>query len=326
MNVARLRCAVSLLLSTAVVFSTPQFAAAQSYPTRTVRIIDVFPPGGGTDVVGRVLATKLSQVFGQSFVVENRPGAAGIIGTDSVAKSPPDGYTLFIVTSISLGANTMYSRLPYDILRDFAPIAKVGSAAYVLVAHPSLPVRSVKELIALSNSRRGQLNYASAGTGSSTHLAGELLKSRAGIDIVHVPYKGSAPVVIAIVSGETEFGFAAVTSALAQINSGKLNALGVSSLQRNPVIPSVPTVAETLPGFEAVGHLGFYAPAHIPVDIVARLNAELQKAVALSEVRERFAAAGVEPATSSPDELGFLLKSEIAKWAKVIKDAGIHAD
>lgn len=326
MNAAQLRCALSLLLSTAVVFSTPQFSAAQSYPTRTVRIIDVFPPGGGTDVVGRVLATKLSQVFGQSFVVENRPGAAGTIGTDSVAKSPPDGYTLFIVTSISLGANTMYPKLPYDILRDFAPIAKVGSAAYVLVAHPSLPVRSVKELIALSNSRRGQLNYASAGTGSSTHLAGELLKSRAGIDIVHVPYKGSAPVVIAIVSGETEFGFAAVTSALAQINSGKLNALGVSSLQRNPVIPSVPTVAETLPGFEAVGHLGLYAPAHIPADIVARLNAELQKAVAQSEVRERFAAAGVEPATSSPDELGFILKSEIAKWAKVIKDAGIRAD
>ena len=326
MNVTQSRAAAALLLGIAVVFSAPQFAAAQIYPNRTVRIVDVFPPGGGTDVVGRVLAAKLTPVFGQPFVVENRPGAAGTIGAESVAKSPPDGYTLFIVTSISLGANTMYSKLPYDTLRDFAPIAKVGAAAYVLVAHPSLPVKSAKELIALAKARPGQLNYGSAGTGSSTHLAGELLKSRAGIDIVHVPYKGSAPVVIAIVSGETEFGFAAVTSALAQINSGKLRPLGVSSLQRNPAIPGVPTVAETLPGFEAVGVLGIYAPARIPADIVGRLNVELQKAVAQPDVRERFAAAGVDPSTSSPDELGSILKSEISKWSKVIKDAGIRAD
>jgi tripartite-type tricarboxylate transporter receptor subunit TctC len=325
-NSAHPRARAALLLISAAVSGFSHFAAAQNYPSRTVRIVDVFPPGGGTDVVGLVLAAKLSPVFGQSFVVENRPGAAGTIGADSVAKSPPDGYTLFIVTSISLGANTMYAKLPYDTLKDFAPIAKVGSAAYVLVAHPSLPVKSVKELIALAKTRPGQLNYGSAGTGSSTHLAGELLKSRAGIDIVHVPYKGSAPVVIAIVSGETEFGFAAVTSALGQINSGKLRALGVSSLQRNPAMPGVPTVAETLPGFEAVGHLGIYAPARIPADIVARLNAELQKAVAQSDVRERFAAAGVEPGTSSPDELAAILKNEIAKWSKVIKDAGIRAD
>ena len=310
----------------AILFGAAHFAAAQGYPNRTVRIIDVFPPGGGTDVVGRVLAAKLTPVFGQPFVVENRPGAAGTIGADSVAKSPPDGYTLFISTSISLGANTMYAKLPYDPIRDFAPIAKVGMAAYVLVAHPSLPVKSVKELIALAKARPGQLNYGSAGTGSSTHLSGELLKSRAGIDILHVPYKGSAPVVIAIVSGETEFGFAAVTSALAQIHSGRLRPLGVSSLQRNPALPGVPTVAETLPGFEAVGILGVYAPARIPADIVARLNVELQKAVAQPDVRERISAAGVEPSASSPDELGAILKNEIAKWSKVIKDAGIRAD
>jgi tripartite-type tricarboxylate transporter receptor subunit TctC len=184
----------------------------------------------------------------------------------------------------------------------------------------------VKELIALAKARPAQINYGSAGTGSSTHMAGELLKSRAGIDIVHVPYKGSAPVVIAIVSGETEFGFAAVTSALAQGDAGRLRAFGISSLQRNPALPNVPTVAETLPGFEAVGHLGIYAPARIPVDIVARLNAELQKAVAQPDVRERFAAAGVEPGTSSADELGVILRNEIAKWSKVIKDAGIRAD
>ena len=326
MNGSQSRCTLPLFAGLAVLLTAAQFAAAQSYPNRTVRIIDVFPPGGGTDVVGRVLAAKLSPVFGQPFVVENRPGAAGTIGADSVAKSAPDGYTLFISTSISLGANTMYSKLPYDPLRDFAPIAKVGSAAYVLVAHPSLPVKSVKELIALARARPGQLNYGSAGTGSSTHLSGELLKSRAGIDILHVPYKGSAPVVIAIVSGETEFGFAAVTSALAQINGRRLRPLGVSSLQRNPALPDVPTVAETLPGFEAVGILGVYAPARIPADIVARLNAELQKAVAQPDVRERFAAAGVEPSASSPDELGVILKSEIAKWSKVIKDARIHAD
>ena len=326
MNVVRSRYNASIFLSVAAFFGAVTLAAAQAYPNRTVRIVDVFPPGGGTDVVGRVLAAKLSPVFGQPFVVENRPGAAGTIGADSVAKSPADGYTLFISTSISLGANTMYSKLPYDTLRDFAPIAKVGTAAYVLVAHPSLPVKSVRELIALARNRPGQLNYGSAGTGSSTHLSGELLKSRAGIDIVHVPYKGSAPVVIAIVSGETEFGFAAVTSALAQIGAGRLRPLGVSSLQRNPAMPGVPTVAETLPGFEAVGILGIYAPARIPADIVARLNAELQKAVAQPDVRERIVAAGVEPSTSTPEELGGILKNEIAKWGKVIKDAGIRAD
>src|SRR5688572_21949402 len=264
--------------------------------------------------------------MGQPFVVENRPGAAGTIGLDSVAKAPPDGYTLLIVTSISVGANTMYSKLPYDPLRDFAPIARVGTAAYVLVSHPSLPVKSVKELIALAKARPGQLNYASAGTGSSTHLAGELLKSRAGLDILHVPYKGSAPVVIAIVSGETEFGFSAVTSGLAQIRSGKLRALAISGLQRNPTLPEVPTVAETIPGFEAVGHLGIYAPARTPADIVARLNSELQKAAGEPDVRERFAAAGVVPSTSTPDELGAILRNEIVKWSKVIKDAGIRAD
>ena len=326
MTIAPSRYAVSAMFGIALLFSALEYAAAQNYPNRTVRIVDVFPPGGGTDVVGRVLAAKLTPILGQSFIVENRPGAAGTIGAESVAKSPPDGYTLFIVTSISLGANTMYSKLPYDPVRDFAPIAKVGSAAYVLVSHPSLPVKSVKEFIALAKARPAQLNYGSAGTGSSTHLASELLKSRAGIDIVHVPYKGSSPVVIAIVSGETEFGFSAVTSGLAQIRAGKLRPLGVSSLLRNSTMPEVPTIAETIPGFEAVGILGIYGPARIPADIVARLNAELQKAVAQPDVRERFAAAGVEPSTSSPDELGSILKNEIAKWSKVIRDAGIRAD
>ena len=320
-------CAAAAAVSGAAVISgAPQFAFAQSYPARTVRIVDVFPPGGGTDVVGRVLAAKLSASLGQTFVVENRPGAAGTIGLDSVAKSPPDGYTLLIVTSISVGANTMYPKLPYDPVRDFAPIAKVGTAAYVLVSHPSLPVKSVNDLVALAKTRPGQLNYGSAGTGSSTHMAGELLRARAGINTVHVPYKGSAPVVIVIVSGETEFGFAAVTSALAQVQSGRLRALGISSLQRNPALPAVPTVAETLPGFEAVGHLGFYAPARTPPEVIARLNAELQKAVVQPDARERFAAAGVEPGTSSPEDMGAIIRNEIDKWAKVIRDAGIRAD
>ena len=318
-NLSLLACSIALSLLCG-------YAGAQGYPNRTVRIVDVFPPGGGTDVVARVLAVRLSQVMGQPFVVENRPGAAGTIGLDSVAKAAPDGYTLLIVTSISVGANTMYSKLPYDPLRDFAPIARVGTAAYVLVCHPSLPVKSVKELIALAKARPGQLNYASAGTGSSTHMAAELLKSRAGLNVLHVPYKGSAPVVIAIVSGETEFGFSAVTSGLAQIRSGKLRAIAISSLQRNPTLPEVPTVAETLPGFEAVGHLGFYAPARTPADILARLSAELQKAAAEPDARERFAAAGIVPDTSTSDELGAVLKNEIAKWSKIIKDAGIRDD
>lgn len=303
-------------------------AGAQTYPARTVRIIDVFPPGGSTDVVARVIAAKLSPAFGQSFVIENRPGAAGNLGAEVTAKSAPDGYTLMVGLSIGLAASaTLYPNLAYDALRDLAPVARVGTSTYLLVAHPSLPVRSVKELVVLAKSRPGQLHYASAGTASGAHLSGELLKSRSGINLVHVPYKGGAPSVTAVMSGETETGFMSVASSVTQVRAGKLRALAIASARRSSALPDVPTVAESgFPGFDVSPSVGFYAPTGTPADLVTRLSAEMQKAVALADVRERFLSVGVEAAPGPGTELGALLKEEIVKWAKVIKDAGIRAD
>ena len=317
-----------VMIAVGVSMTPAMNAGAQGYPARTVRIIDVFPPGGSTDVVARVVAAKLSPAFGQSFVIENRPGAAGNLGAEIAAKSAPDGHTLLIGLSIGMAASaTLYPNLSYDALRDFAPVARAGTSTYLLVTHPSLPVRAVKDLVALAKSRPGQLHYASAGTASGAHLSGELLKSRSGINLVHVPYKGGAPSVTAVMSGETETGFMSVASSVTQVRAGKLRALAIASARRSSALPDVATIAESgFPGFDVSPSVGFYAPAGTPADIVARLSAEVQKAVAQADVRERFLNVGVESAPASGAELSALLKEEIVKWAKVIKDAGIRAD
>jgi len=304
-------------------------AHGQTFPSRPLRIIDAFPAGSGVDFLARIISPKLTTGLGQPVVVENRPGAAGNIGAEVAAKSPPDGYTLFMAVSIILAANrSLYPKLGYDAVADFVPVSRVGSTVFVLVSHPSLPVRSVKELVALAKARPGQLNYASAGgSGSGSHLAGELFKSRAGINIVHIPYKGGPPAVTALVAGETEIGFMTVPVSLTQINAKRLKALAVSSLKRTPVLADVPTIAEAgYPGFDVTPTYGLYAPAGTAKDIISLLNAQVRKALDMADVRDRFATQGVVASGSTPEELGASLAAEIAQWARVIKAAGIRPD
>jgi tripartite-type tricarboxylate transporter receptor subunit TctC len=324
---AKLMRALLLCSAFSLIFSAG-IASAQPYPNRPIRIIDAYPPGGAADFLARTISPKLNASLRQSVVVENRPGAGGNLGADVAAKSPPDGYTLFMgLTSALAPSVTLYPKLPYDMVKDFAPVTRIGTGVYAFVSHPSLPVKSVKELVALAKARPGQLNYASSGNGSGPHLAGELFKNKTGVNLVHVPYKGGPPSVTAVISGETELGFMSVASALSQINAGRMRALGVTSPQRIAALPNVPTVAEAgVPGYEVVPTFGIYAPTGTPKEIVALLNAELRKIVALQDVRERFATQGIEASGSTPEELAKVLAAEIALWAKVIKDAGIRVD
>lgn len=304
-------------------------AYGQAYPNRPVRIIDAFPPGGAGDILARIIIPRLSAAIGQPVVMDNRPGAGGNIGAEAAAKSPPDGYTLFMgVTVVLAPSRSLYSKLPYDALRDFAPVTRVGSGAYVLAAHPSLPVKSIKELVALAKARPGQINYASAGgTGSGAHLCGELFKMRASVNIVHIPYKGGPPAVTAVVAGEAETGFMTVTAGLGQIQAGRMRALAVTSPQRTPLLAEVPTIAESgYPDYNVTPVFGFYVPAGTPRDIITRLNAEVRKVLEIPDVRERYAQQGVVASGSTPEELGAILATEIAQWAKVITTAGIRID
>jgi tripartite-type tricarboxylate transporter receptor subunit TctC len=304
-------------------------AHAQTYPTRPVRIIDPYPAGGQGDILARIIAPKLSEILGQPIVVENRPGAAGNIGAEVAAKAPPDGHTLFMGTTVALApSRSLYSKLGYDAVKDFAPVSRVGAGAYVLVVHPSLPVKSVKELVALAKARPGELGYASAGgAGSGSHLSSELFRLRAGINLTHIPYKGGPPAVAAVVSGETALGCMTVLAALGQIKAGRMKPLGVTSLQRMPLLPDVPTIAASgYPGFEVTPVAGLFVPAKTPKDIIARLSTEVRKILDMSDVRERFAAQAVVAGGSTPEELGMILASEIEKWAKVIKEAGIRVE
>jgi len=317
------------LIAAACLLAIAATAQAQGYPNRSVRIIDAFPAGGAGDVLARIMIPRLSAALGQPVVMDNRPGAGGNIGAEVAAKAPPDGYTLFMgVTVVLAPSRSLYSKLPYDALKDFAPVTRVGSGAYVLAAHPSLPVKSIKELVALAKARPGQVNYASAGgNGSGAHLCAELFKMRAGVNIVHIPYKGGPPAVTAVVAGEAETGFMTVTAGLGQIQSGRMRAIAVTSTQRTPLLPDVPTIAESgYPDYEVTPVFGLYVPTGTPRDIIARLNADARKVLDTSEVRERFAQQGVVAAASTPEELGAKLAAEIAQWARVIKTAGIKLD
>jgi tripartite-type tricarboxylate transporter receptor subunit TctC len=303
-------------------------AQAQAYPSKPVRLVLPFAPGGGTDVVGRLLAQKLSPALGQQVIVENRAGAGGRIGTDLVAKSPPDGYTLLLGTSSVMGTSpALYQKLPYDMPKDFAPISQVAFTAYVLVMHPSVPVKSVKGLIALAKSRAGRLTYASSGAGGASHLAGELIGSMAGVKMVHVAYKGSAPGMFSVVAGETDFMFTNTLPALPQVKNGRLRALGVTTPQRSALLPDVPTVSESgLPGFEVQQNYGVLAPAGTPREIVNRLNQEIAKAMGTDDAKSRLLADGSEAKVGSPEELEKAITAEIAKWKKVIQQAGIKEE
>ena len=304
-------------------------AAAQSqpYPSKAVRVISGFPPGSGADITARVIGVKLYEATGQQFFVDNRPGAGSNIAAELAAKSPPDGYTLFIGTVANTINATLYSKLPFDFARDFAPVALTTAAPNVLVVHPSVPARSVKELVALAKSRPGQLNFASAGTGTAPHLSGELFNAMAGVKMMHVPYKGSPPAVLDLVAGSVDVMFSPASTVLPHIKSERLRALAVTTAARLSSLPELPTVAESgLKGYETVTWFGFVAPAKTPTAIVTRLNAEIVKALALPDVRSQFELQGIEILGGPPERFADYIREEIAKWARAIKLSGAKAE
>jgi tripartite-type tricarboxylate transporter receptor subunit TctC len=289
-----------------------------------VRVVVAFAPGGTTDILGRLYAQKLTASTGQLFVVENRTGAGGTIGTEAVVKSPPDGYTInFGSTSSLAGSPNLYSKLSYDVLRDLAPVTQVATAAFVLAAHPSLPVKNVRELIALARARPGQINFASSGNGSSLHLCGEYLKYLAKIDLVHVPYKGAGQALPDLIAGQVQLLFSDMAPFVPYVKTGRLRALGVSYAQRSKLYPELPTIAESgVPGYELAGWYGVVVPAAIPRGIVDRLHAEFSKTMRTPDMVERYATLGVEPVDSTPEQFGAYMRSELVKWGDIIKRSG----
>ena len=307
------------VLTTAVVH-------AQSYPSKPVRVVLPFPAGGGADIIVRLLARKLGEGMGQTFVVDNRAGAAGIIGCELVAKAPADGYTLLLGTTGTHTTNpAVFAKLPYDPVRDFATVSLAAESPFVLLVHPSLPARSVKELIAFARTRPGQLNYASAGVGSSAHLGFELFNSMAGTKGEHVPYKGLGPAAADTIAGIITMTWDAIPSSKPMIERGRLRALGIGSLKRSPLLPQVPTIDEAgLKGFELGSWYGLFAPAGTPADIVRQLQREIVKAVSAEDVRSQFAAMGADPVGGTPEEFAAVVQRDLAKWAKVARDVNLQ--
>lgn len=305
----------------------PALAGAQPYPNKAIRFIVPFAPGGGNDILGRVVAQKLNEGFGVPVVVDNRGGAGGTIGTDIVAKSPPDGYTV-LINNVSLAVNvTLYARLPYDTLKDLEAVSLAGRQPNILVVHPTLPVSSVKELLALAKAKPGQLTFGSGGIGSSSHLSAELLKYVTKIDMVHVPYKGMGPALVDLVSGQTQLCMATMASALPHVRSKRVRPLAVSTAKRVAVVPDVPTMIEAgVADFDYSTWYGILVPAGTPQAAVTRLNAELVKLLALPDVKERFGAQGVEPAATTPQEFKAFLNAEVKRWAPVIRAAGMKVN
>ncbi len=302
-------------------------AMAQQYPVKPVRIIVPFPPGGPTDIVTRLMAPKMSEALGQQVVVENRGGAGGAIGTEQVVKSPPDGYTLIMGTIGGLAvAKSLNPKLGYDTLRDLAPITQSVTVTSIMVVHPSVPAKNVKELLALAKKGSGKLNYASSGNGTITHLAGELLKLMGKVDIAHVPYKGGAPALVALVSGEVDMSYENSLIITPHIKSGKVKGLAVTGAKRSALLPELPTIAETLPGYSASGWYGLLAPAATPKPVIARLNSEAVKALRMPDVVEKLSGQGAEPVASSPEEFTAFIRSETDKWAKLVKAANMRTD
>ena len=301
-------------------------AGAQSYPSKPVRLIVPFPPGASNDIVGRMIATQLSEQLGKPVVVDNRGGAGGLIGTEAAANSPPDGYTLLLI-SLGYAFNASLYKLPYDPATAFAPVALLGAGPVVLVVNSKLPVNSVKELLALAREKPGQLHYVSGGIGSFQHLTGALFKLQSGADIVHVPFKGAAPAMMDVVAGNTEIAIGTIILMLPQIKAGRLKALGVGSTKRLAFLPDVPTIAEAgVPGYEANNWWGIVVPTGTPAAIIGRLHKELTVVLASAETKKRFESEGSEAAKMAPEEFGRFIAAETAKWAKVVKEAGIKAE
>jgi tripartite-type tricarboxylate transporter receptor subunit TctC len=300
---------------------------AQEYPTRPIRLIVPYTPGGPADIVARVLGQHLGEALGTAVVIDNRGGANGIIGTEAAAKAAPDGYTLLFGTIQTHGVNPgLVAKLPYDPVKDFIAAAPATTFPFLLAVTPTLPASSVADLIALAKAKPGLLNYSSAGVGTGTHLAGELLKSLAHLDITHVPYKGGGDALTDVIAGRIEMTFVGVPAALPFIRTGKLKALAITGTRRLAELPAIPTVAETLPGFEVSSWNGFFAPAGTPAAIVNRLNDQLAQILRLPDVKERLTTLGAEPMTGTPEQFGMYVREEIAKWGKVVKAAGIKPE
>lgn len=301
--------------------------AAQAYPTRPVRLVVPAPPGGGTDLLGRMFANHLSETLRQPFVVDNRGGASGVIGTEIVARADPDGHTLLICFTSHVTNPTLQPKLPYDTTRDFAPIAMAGVIPSVLVVHPSLPPQSMKAFIAYARERPGKLIYSSAGSGSASHLSAVLFSLTTGISMVHVPYKGGAPSITDLVAGQVNLSFGNMASTLPHVRSGKLRALGVTSAKRSASAPDLPSIAESgVPGYDATAWFAFFAPARAPAAVLNRLNADINAALPLPQIKERMLALGADANVMTPRELGVFVDGEIVKWGKVIKAAGTKVD
>jgi tripartite-type tricarboxylate transporter receptor subunit TctC len=301
---------------------------AQSYPSKPIRLISPYPPGGANDILARIIAPKLGENLRQQIVVENRAGATGNIGAELVAKAPPDGYTLLMGQASNLTINvSLMDKMPFDPIKDFAPITLVATTPNLLVVHPSLRVRTVKDLVALAKAKPGALNYASSGSGSAGHLAAELFKKVAGVSMVHIPYKGAAPALTDVVAGQAQLYFTSPISATPYVRSGRLRMVAVTSSRRSPSLPDVPTVAESgYPDFDVLSWWGIVAPAAVPRDIIARLHAEIVKAVNLPDTQAHFADQGADAATNTPDQFAAYIKSEIVKWAKLIKETGVKSE
>ena len=312
---------VALLLAASAV------AHAQGYPSRPVRLIVPTSPGGGTDISARMIAPKLAEYLGQQIVVDNRPGASTMIGVELVARAAPDGYTLLMGISSLAIAPYIQTKVPYDAVKDFAPVSQVVVLSNLMVSHPSLPARAVKELVAFARTRPGQINFAAGSVGSNPHLAMELFLSMTGLKMVHVPYKGQGPALIDLMAGHVSLSMANMLSALPHVKNGRLRAIGVTGAKRASVAPGIPTIAEAgVPGYEVVQWFGVLAPAHTPRDIIARLHVGIVRAVQDPAIRERFSGDGAETVGSTPEEFAAVIRADLSKWSKVIKDAGIKRE
>jgi len=325
----KIRCThCCLFIAGATALSLHGLAHGQAYPSKPIRMIVPYPPGGGTDIFARLLAAKLSPALGQQVVIEQRPGAGGVIGADVAVKAAPDGYTLLIGQASNLAINQhLISKLPYDPLKDFAPITLIATSPGLLVVHPSLPIRTVKDLVALAKSRPGTINYASAGNGSPGHLAAAYFNKVAHIDLLHVPYKGATPAMTDVIAGHASLYFTSPVAAQPYVQSGRLRQIAVTSAQRFPPLPYVPSIAEAgYPDFDITSWWGLLAPAGIPRDIVARLHTESVTALNAAEMKERLAAQGALVVTNAPDQFASYLKSEIANWGRIVKASGARLD
>ena len=316
-----------LLAATALALATSA-ALAQSYPSKSIRLISPFAPGGGTDITARAIAPKLTSALGQQVIVDNRGGAGGMVGVEIASKAPPDGYTIVIGTIGNIAVNpSLYSRMPYDPQKDLVPIGQVANALNVLVVHPSLPAKTVKEFIAIAKQNPGKLNYGSSGPGATDHLAGEVFNMMAGVKMEHIPYKGGAPAMLDLVAGQVQVVFSTMATAIGAIQANRIRAIAMTGNQRYERMPNIPTIAEGgLKGFEVNNWYGFFAPAGTPKEVVTRLHAETAKALTMADVKTRLIDAGIIATSSTPDAFAAYIAAETKKWAKVVKAANIKAD